>query len=475
VARRASERVTDLSRRLGLEQYEERWRSLTAVQQRLAKAGLLAAGFLVVVAAFGAFEPSAVFFVLVVAGLSVPEWSRIPYGRYVIPGSVLALAAAYPYYVTHMFEMPVFGAFPSVSDAVTMLVFVMMALGLNIVVGYAGLLDLGYVAFYAIGAYTVAWFASPHFGELNAHFGAVGINPELPGIHISIWLVLAMAAVFTAFVGVLIGLPTLRLRGDYLAIVTLGFGEILPQIARNGDDLFGHNITNGAQGINPIDPPGFGGLSAIGLPDNYLTASNGTNLFYWTALGLVLFTVFCTLRLRDSRLGRAWIAIREDETAAAAMGVPLMRTKTWAYAAGAFFGGIAGAYFGAYKSGVFPDDFLFQISVFILSMVILGGMGSIWGVIVGGAFLSYLNIAGLGNIGSWLNTNILPCSGSASPDKVFNNGCINVPVLTFGIYGAIIVLVMLFRPQGIVPEARHELEFEEGVSDEPLYDSRGAE
>jgi branched-chain amino acid transport system permease protein len=239
-----------------------------------------------------------------------------------------------------------------------MLIFIMMALGLNIVVGYAGLLDLGYVAFYAIGRVhgRVVRVAALR-RERTQHIGSVGVSPQAAGFHVSIWLVVAMAGILAAFSGVLIGLPTLRLRGDYLAIVTLGFGEIMPQIARNGDNLFGtgFNLTNGAQGINPIDPPGFGERLSnwLGLPSDYLAVSNGINWFYWTALVLLLFTVFCSVRLRDSRLGRAWIAIREDETAAAAMGVPLMRTKTWAYAAGAFFGGIAGAYYASFKSGTF--------------------------------------------------------------------------------------------------------------------------
>ncbi len=269
-------------------------------------------------------------------------------------------------------------------------------------------------------------------------------------------------------IGVLIGLPTLRLRGDYLAIVTLGFGEIMPQIARNGDDLFGtgFNLTNGAQGINPIDPPGFGAAiaGATGLPDDYLSFNadflgkelGNIEAFYWTALALLLFTVFCSVRLRDSRLGRAWIAIREDETAAAAMGVPLMRTKTWAYAAGAFFGGIAGAYYASFKGAVFPDDFFFNISVFILCMVILGGMGNVWGVIVGGGFLAYLNQEGLGNIGAEIN-------------ETFGTN-IDVPLYQYGIFGTILVLVMLFKPEGLIPSARRKAEFEEGVSDEPLYD-----
>jgi branched-chain amino acid transport system permease protein len=392
------------------------------------------------------------------------RWNRLPrrVRRPALPATAIFLAVLYPYYREYLPDIPLFGPFPTVDTAVTMTIFIMMAIGLNIVVGYAGLLDLGYVAFYAVGAYTAAWFASPHFGDSvgSVHVGSVGVNPDAAGFHISIWFVVFLAAIFTAIIGVIIGLPTLRLRGDYLAIVTLGFGEIMPQIARNGDDLFstGFNLTNGAQGINPIDPPGFGNTLSrwFGLPNDYLTAENGINLFYWTALAFLLFTVFCSVRLRDSRLGRAWIAIREDETAAAAMGVPLMRTKTWAYAAGAFFGGIAGAYYASFKSGTFPDDFFFNISVFILCMVILGGMGNIWGVIVGGGFLAYLNQEGLGNIGAEFN------------DTFGTN--IDVPLYQFGIFGVILVLVMLFKPEGLIPSARRKAEFEEGVSDEPLYD-----
>ncbi len=291
------------------------------------------------------------------------------------------------------------------------------------------------------------------------HFGAVGIDSHLPGIHITPWLLFGLAGILTAVIGVIIGLPTLRLRGDYLAIVTLGFGEIMPQIARNGNDLGGFNFTGGPQGITPIDAPGFGNRLSQWtdgfLPSNYLTTGTA-NAFYWTALVLLLFTIFCSLRLRDSRLGRAWVAIREDEVAASAMGVPLMRTKTWAYACGAFFGGIAGAYFAAYKSSTFPQDFYFNISVFILCMVILGGMGNIWGVILGAAFLAYLNQEGLANTGAWLNLH-------------FGTN-IDVPEYSGGIYGVIIVLVMLLRPQGLIPSARRKRELELGTHDQPAYD-----
>ena len=397
-----------------------------------------------------------------------------------IGGSVLA-AVLYPYYVDKLFTIPIFGDFPDVSTGVVMIVFIMMAVGLNIVVGYAGLLDLGYVAFYAMGAYTAAWFSSLQFPHQTFHFGAIGIDPKLPGIHITIWLLLLLAGVLTALAGIIIGLPTLRLRGDYLAIVTLGFGEILPQVARNGDSLFGtgFNLTNGPNGITPLDSLGFGNhiSSWTGgfLPANYLQCCNAhylghqvqsTDVFFWTAIVLLLFTVFCSLRLQYSRLGRAWIAIREDETAAAAMGVPLMRTKTWAYATGAFFGGIAGAYYATFKSATFPGDFFFNISVFILCMVILGGMGNIMGVIVGAGFLAYLDREGLANTGAWVNANVHV--GSHHPN-------LDVPLYASGIYGLIILIVMLFRPEGLIPSKRRAAELHEGVQhDEPLYDSTHA-
>jgi branched-chain amino acid transport system permease protein len=449
----------------------ERRRKFDSVLRRRAiRGGIVALAAIVLVTIFSGFTASLIVGAILVLALYAVPWDMTRYGRWVVPTVAIFAAFAYPYYVDDLFEVPLFGPFPSVDTAVTMTIFIMMAIGLNIVVGYAGLLDLGYVAFYAMGAYTAAWFASPHFSESvgGVHVGSVGVSPESEGFHVSIWIVIFVAAIFTALIGVIIGLPTLRLRGDYLAIVTLGFGEIMPQIARNGDNLFGtgFNLTNGAQGINPIDPPGFGETISgwTGLPADYLSFNStflgrelgGIEVFYWTALVLLLFTVFCSVRLRDSRLGRAWIAIREDETAAAAMGVPLMRTKTWAYAAGAFFGGIAGAYYASYKSGTFPDDFFFNISIFILCMVILGGMGNVWGVIIGGGFLAYLNQEGLGNIGAEIN-------------ETFGTN-IDVPLYQYGIFGAILVLVMLFRPTGLIPSARRKAEFEIGVADEPLYD-----
>ena len=303
-------------------------------------------------------------------------WIPKRYRRWAFPTIAIALTILYPFYQPNMFTIPVFGVWPDVATGVYMIVFVMMAVGLNIVVGYAGLLDLGYVAFYATGAYTAAWFASLQFPHVTWHFGAVGIDPHLAGIHVTLWLLLPLAGLITALFGIMIGLPTLRLRGDYLAIVTLGFGEILPQIARNSDNFLGtgFNLTNGPNGITPLDSIGFGNQVSHWtgglLPANYLavlqrdgisgirssrpTSSSGRRS------ALLLFTVFCSLRLQYSRLGRAWIAIREDETAAAAMGIPLMKTKTWAYASGAFFGGVAGAFYADLQERHVPGRLLLQ-------------------------------------------------------------------------------------------------------------------
>jgi branched-chain amino acid transport system permease protein len=386
---------------------------------------------------------------------------------WIIGIAALALAALYPVLYEEMLgdmSIPIFREWPSVSTAVIMIVFIMMAVGLNIVVGYAGLLDLGYVAFYAVGAYTAGWLASGHFQQVKIHVFSAGVGPDLRGIHINLWIVLAIAGCLTALAGILIGLPTLRLRGDYLAIVTLGFGEIIPQFVRNADDLGGFNLTAGTFGINPIDSPGFGASlnESLGLPVSFQQSFEKINLFYFAALALLMITIFCSVRLRDSRLGRAWIAIREDETAAAAMGVPLMKTKTWAYALGAFFGGVAGAFYASFKGGAFPSEFFFNISVFLLCMVILGGMGSVWGVVVAGGILTYLNQEGLSNIGSYINRET-PLD-------------FEVAKYQFGIYGVIIVLMMLFRPVGLIPEGRRKREIEEGGTHagETLYGDRHA-
>jgi branched-chain amino acid transport system permease protein len=365
--------------------------------------------------------------------------------RFVLPAIIIPLVVLYPEYYT---DLGTSQLIPTLSTAVVMTVFVTMAVGLNMVVGYAGLLDLGYVAFYAAGSYVAGWFASDQFATHSVVFGAVGVQGGAIGIHISLWILIAVAALFAAMLGVMIGLPTLRLRGDYLALVTLGFGEIIPQVVRNGDHLFGQNITNGVAGITPIDPMGFKYAHGVlpFLPDNFLLTANLDVWYYRVGLVMVAVTVFCSIRLRDSRLGRAWVALREDEIAAAAMGVPLMRVKTWAYASGAFFGGAAGCFYGTYQGGAIPDNFKLYISTLVLAMVILGGMGNVWGVCLGAAVLSYLNQQGLGAIGNQINSS-------------FGTN-IEITKYEAGLFGLLIVLMMLFRPQGLIPSARRKAEFE---------------
>src|SRR3954453_6023178 len=251
-------------------------------------------------------------------------------------------------------------ASPFVDHCVTALAYVVMALGLNIVVGFAGLLDLGYVAFFAIGAYSAGWFASAFFATIN---GGKGIHiltgtfaSSQPGIHLNFILVLVVAVILTSIAGILIGLPTLRLRGDYIAIVTLAFGEIVRVVAVNGQSIHigSSTLTAGRQGITPIDSPELPGLSAFSPLD--------LRPWYFTALVFVLIVLFVNFRLRASRLGRAWIAIREDEVAAASMGVPLVKTKLQAYATGAAFGGISGGFLAAYLNTVNADQFEFAFS-----------------------------------------------------------------------------------------------------------------
>ncbi len=362
---------------------------------------------------------------------------------------LVVFALLYPSIVESLQDFPLIGDFvPSVDSMVVMIVFTMMAVGLNVVVGYAGLLDLGYVAFYAAGAYTAGWFASGHFDQFTFHFLSTAPDDAV-GIHISMWLVLIIAGVFTTIVGhpdrPADAPAPRRLPRDRDARVRRDRAAVRPE--RRLD-----------RGLRPDerhvrDQPDR--LARLRRRSCSARESNRAELFYWAAVGLLLFTVFCCWRLQDSRLGRAWIAIREDETAAAAMGVPLMRTKTWSYAIGAFFGGVAGAFYASFKSGAFPADFYFNISVFLLCMVILGGMGSLAGVILGGMILGYLNIEGLATIGSKMQEGGL----DFDPTKY-----------QFGIYGVIIVLMMLFRPTGLIPERRHKIEMAEGVHDTPMYD-----
>ncbi len=324
------------------------------------------------------------------------------------------------------------------------LVWVMCAVGLNIVVGYAGLLDLGYVAFWAIGSYVAGWLMSTFFDQVTINI--LGNHPiyTSAGIHINFWFVLVIAAAFCALWGVIIGAPTLRLRSDYLALVTLGFGEIIPQFFHNADkQTIGVNISNGTQGIGPLDSidgvqfKDSGGFSwGALLPANDLSRY----LFY---IILTAVVVFISLRLRVGRLGRAWLAIREDELAAGAMGVPLMRTKLAAYAVGAVAGGVAGVAFAVQTTRVLPDSFAFSNSITLLAMVVLGGMGNVWGVILGALVLSWFNVSGLADLGNTFNSTF--------------HTSVNFTNYEFLVFGVALVLMMLFRREGFIPEARTRL------------------
>ncbi len=310
------------------------------------------------------------------------------------------------------------------------LVWVICALGLNIVVGYAGLLDLGFVAFWAIGGYTAGWFMSDFFQQVSIHLGSTA-PAEQKGIHISFWGVLIIGALIAAVFGVIIGAPTLRLKSDYLALVTLGFGEIIPQIFYNGENIGGFNLTNGSKGISPIDNVGLFGktLGPFDLDWKYL-------IF----VCLAALMVFISLRIRSGRLGRAWLAIREDELAASMMGVPLMRSKLAAYAVGAVSGGVGGVAFATHVNGVFADRFSFSISIILLAMVVLGGMGNVWGVIVGALTIAWVNATGLPAIGDTVN--------SALGTKI------NFPSYNFLLFGGILIFMMLYKREGILPESR---------------------
>jgi len=336
-----------------------------------------------------------------------------------------------------------------VNTSTIALAYIVMALGLNIVVGFAGLLDLGYVAFYALGAYAMGWFGSTYFVKEGSSASInVFAGPEAKGqvgIHFNFLLILLAAVVICAIAGILIGLPTLRLRGDYIAIVTLAFGEIIRVIAVNGESihLFGYELTNGKKGITPIDVPSLPGYGTLPIQDFNLRP------WYWLALVMVLVVLFCNIRLRDSRLGRAWIAIREDEVAATSMGIPAVKTKLLAYATGAAFGGMSGAFLGAYLRTVNADQFEFSFSILILAMVILGGLGSIWGVVLGAAVLSYIDRQIIQETGP----NLLKDLGIT----------IDASQLGFGVFGFLLVVMMVLRPEGLLPERRRKLEFEEGV------------
>ena len=383
--------------------------------------------------------------------------SRAALKRFGLPAGLILLAFLFPL-INEVLGVNLM--FPVIVVAV----YVMLALGLNIVVGFAGLLDLGFVAFYALGAYVVGWFASTHFSSVNFSFlSALPTSGSLPGIHVSFWILLLGAGAFAAFWGVIIGAPTLRLRGDYLAIVTLGFGEIIPRFFINGDDIFGYNLTNGTVGIKGIDSPGIPFVPSRGWQQ---FGTLDLNPWYYTILVLVLITVFVNIRLRDSRLGRAWIAVREDETAAAAMGVNLVTTKLWAYALGATFGGLAGAFYGAFIKSIFPSSFSFNVSVLVLCMVVLGGMGNIYGVILGAIALQGVNFYFLPQLNTWVHD-----IGTALSSPFLAN--VDIPKYNYFLFGVILVAMMLLRPEGIIPNRQRQEELRERDDDDSATEVTG--
>ena len=325
--------------------------------------------------------------------------------------------------------------------SINSLAYIIMALGLNIVVGFAGLLDLGYVAFFAIGAFVMGWLGSAHFADADIHIGASEFANRLPGIHLWFPLILICGALFTALWGAILGAPTLRLRGDYLAIVTLAFGEIVPRVFENSTSGFlgigSTDFSNGRQGITPVDK------IALVPGDTPLRYPLELEPVYYVALVMVILVLFLNRRLRDSRLGRAWIAVREDEVAAAAMGVNLVRTKLWAYAIGAALGGFAGVFLATYKNTVNVDQFEFGFSVFILAMVILGGMGNIWGVVLGAVVLSMIDRFLLKEL-------------NGVPDAVGLD--FDLTSINFGIFGFLLLTMMVLRPEGLIPSGRRKLE-----------------
>jgi len=331
------------------------------------------------------------------------------------------------------------------------LAFVVMALGLNIVVGFAGLLDLGYVAFYALGAYSMGWFASGFFYKAHVHILSSALS-TVPGIHFNFLLVLLSAALICAVFGAIIGLPTLRLRGDYIAIVTLAFGEIIGTIAVNGTDSHltggiatpsdpGMTLTAGNLGIPALDLPYFPGIGKFQLLN--------LRAWYWLIFAILLLVLFVNIRLRDSRLGRAWVALREDEVAAVSMGIPAVRTKLLAYSIGATFGGMSGAFLGAYYTTVNASQFAFSFSIFVLAMIIVGGLGSIWGAVLGALLLSYINYY------------LIPDVLDSLPKDLGLS--FSLTDLSFGIFGFLLVLVMVLRPQGLFPERRRKLELTQEI------------
>jgi branched-chain amino acid transport system permease protein len=318
------------------------------------------------------------------------------------------------------------------------LLYALLALGLNIVVGFAGLLDLGYIAFYAVGAYTWALLASPQLG-----------------LHLPFWAIVPLGAGVAALFGVLLGAPTLRLRGDYLAIVTLGFGEIIRIFLNNLDHPV--NITNGPIGINRIDPITVGGLELTRSHEFFGVVFSGAHLHYYVFLIAALLSMFVCIRLEDSRIGRAWIAIREDEVAAQSMGINTRNVKLLAFAMGATFGGIAGGLFSSFQGFVSPESFILLESIMVLCMVVLGGMGHVAGVVLGALLLATL-------------PEVLRHTASPVQQELFGRVILDPESLRMLLFGLALILVMLLRPAGLWPSPTRQREFADAgqhAADEP--------
>jgi len=375
-----------------------------------------------------------------------------PRQAYISMAALLAVMLAFPFFASQ------FGnSWVRIIDMA--LLYIMLALGLNIVVGFAGLLDLGYIAFFAVGAYLVGLFSSPQFAALLEsiiyYSPALGealvafFGPEIAqnGIHLSVWAIVPLAGLCAGLCGALLGAPTLKLRGDYLAIVTLGFGEIIRIFMLNLNDPI--NVTNGSQGINMIDPIRVFGVSLAGEAGTNSTVYIGSyampsvNAYYFLFLFLVIVTIFVTGRLQHSRLGRAWVAIREDEIAAKAMGINTRNVKLLAFAMGASFGGVAGAMFGAFQGFVSPESFSLTESIAVLAMVVLGGIGHIPGVVLGGVLLAAL-------------PEVLRHVVDPFQMAVFGRIVIEAEVLRQLLYGLALVLIMLVRPAGLWPSPNKE-------------------